>query len=60
MIVPMFIAAFRRADELSLAMEARGYRVDAKNRKRNSVSFGMPEMIALALCTAMCIFQIIV
>lgn len=27
LLVPVFVAAFRRADELSLAMEARGYRV---------------------------------
>lgn len=27
LVVPIFVAAFRRADELSLAMEARGYRV---------------------------------
>lgn len=27
LLVPVFVAAFRRADELSVAMEARGYRV---------------------------------
>lgn len=29
LLVPIFVAAFRRADELSRAMEARGYRIDA-------------------------------
>lgn len=28
LLVPMFVSALRRADELSLAMEARGYRLD--------------------------------
>lgn len=28
LLVPVFVAAFRRADELSLAMEARGYRLE--------------------------------
>ncbi|WP_455138712.1 energy-coupling factor transporter transmembrane component T family protein [Thermophilibacter sp.] len=28
LLVPIFVAAFRRADELALAMEARGYRLD--------------------------------
>ncbi len=30
LIVPLFVSAFRRADELALAMEARGYRIGAK------------------------------
>lgn len=30
LLVPIFVSAFRRADELSLAMEARGYRVDGR------------------------------
>lgn len=30
LIVPLFVSAFRRADELALAMEARGYRLGAK------------------------------
>ena len=30
MVVPIFLAAFKRADELALAIEARGYRTDGK------------------------------
>lgn len=33
LIVPLFISAFRRADELALAMEARGYRLGAKRTR---------------------------
>lgn len=30
LLVPVFVSAFRRADELAIAMEARGYRVDGR------------------------------
>ncbi|MFA6845500.1 MAG: energy-coupling factor transporter transmembrane component T [Sphaerochaetaceae bacterium] len=33
LVIPLFLAAFRRADELSLAMEARGYK-NARERTR--------------------------
>ena len=33
LLIPVFLSAFRRADELSIAMEARGYR-NARNRTR--------------------------
>ncbi|MBM6774833.1 energy-coupling factor transporter transmembrane component T family protein [Olsenella profusa] len=32
LLVPIFVSAFRRADELSVAMEARGYRLDDEPR----------------------------
>ena len=60
LVVPIFIAAFRRADELSLAMEARGYRVDTKQSRKNNVHIGISELIALAVCIALCALQIIV
>ena len=34
LLVPMFVSAVRRADELSLAMEARGYRLDERSAPR--------------------------
>ena len=36
-IYPVFIAAFKRADDLSIAMEARGFR-DAKRRTKKKYS----------------------
>lgn len=33
LIVPLFVSAFRRADDLALAMEARGYRIGAKRTR---------------------------
>ncbi|MDE5985558.1 MAG: energy-coupling factor transporter transmembrane protein EcfT, partial [Eubacterium sp.] len=58
MIVPIFVSAFRRADELSLAMEARGYRVDVDSIKKRSVHFSVSELLALIVCAALCIIQI--
>lgn len=52
MLLPIFLAAFRRADELSLAMEARGYRgakhrtaLKQQNMNRNSYA-------ALLICAS--------
>lgn len=54
MIVPVFLSAFRRADELSLAMEARGYR-GAKNRTAKKAK-GMTgsSWMALLICAVIC------
>lgn len=60
MVVPIFLAAFRRADELSLAMEARGYRVDAKFNKRKAVHIGANEIISFLICCAFLTIQIMV
>lgn len=60
MVVPIFVAAFRRADELSLAMEARGYRVDAKFSKKKKVHIGVNEMISFLICIAFLAVQIMV
>ena len=57
LVVPIFIAAFRRADELSLAMEARGYR-NAKNRtKRKKEPLALDDYTALTVCALICLLQ---
>ncbi|MDE6723721.1 MAG: energy-coupling factor transporter transmembrane protein EcfT [Eubacterium sp.] len=60
MVVPIFVAAFRRADELSLAMEARGYRVDVKFSKHKAVHIGILEIVSVMLCAALLVVQLIV
>lgn len=60
LVVPIFIAAFRRADELSLAMESRGYRVDIKHGSKCSFHIGASEISAFIICTALCVLQIII
>lgn len=49
LVVPVFLAAFKRADELSLAMEARGYRPGSTNKVPRQ-SAGWMEAAALLLC----------
>lgn len=52
LVIPIFISAFKRADELSLAMEARGYqgRREKKRMKREfSVSDGVLLIYSLIL-----------
>lgn len=48
LVVPVFLAAFRRADELSLAMEARGYRGAKKRTKRLKAPFRPADLAAFA------------
>ena len=59
LVVPIFISAFRRADELSLAMEARGYR-NAKNRtKRKKTPLVPSDYTALIVCASICLTQLL-
>lgn len=57
--VPIFLAAFRRADELSLAMEARGYRTDGAAAKPKQQPFAASDAIALLLCAGVCVIEIL-
>lgn len=60
LVVPIFVAAFRRADELSLAMEARGYRVDINQSTKCSFRIGAAEFVSFVVCIALCALQICV
>lgn len=54
LVVPVFLAAFRRADELALAMEARGYRrIKGKIRRRRR-ELSVADLVGLLLCTFLC------
>ncbi|MHB8770437.1 MAG: energy-coupling factor transporter transmembrane component T family protein [Syntrophales bacterium] len=52
LVVPLLLAAFRRADELTTAMEARGYRRGPRTMLRE-LSMGKAD---LAACTLMAVF----
>jgi len=39
-LVPLFISAFRRADDLAIAMEARCFQVGAKRTHLKELKFG--------------------
>lgn len=48
-MVPLFVASFRRADELATAMEARGYRGGKGRTKMRELSFATSDFVTLAL-----------
>ena len=50
-LVPLFVSAFRRADELALAMEARCYRGGQGRTRMKETRFGILDLWA-ALLTA--------
>ena len=46
MLVPLFISAFRRADELAVAMESRCYRGGNERTRLNPIKFKKIDLIA--------------
>jgi energy-coupling factor transport system permease protein len=48
-MVPLFVAAFRRADELAIAMEARGYRGGKGRTKMKELSMTSADVVAMAV-----------
>ena len=58
MAVPIFLSAFRKADELALAMEARGYRAGAKRARRAAKPLRAGDYAALMICCAVCAVEI--
>ena len=58
LLVPVFLSAFKRADELSMAMEARGYR-DARHRtKKERQPMRVVDWLAIMICAALCALEI--
>ncbi len=53
LIVPLFVSAFRRADELALAMEARGYRIGALRTRMHEDSIKASDWAALTFILAL-------
>lgn len=51
-MVPLFVASFRRADELAVAMEARGYRGGAGRTRMKELRFGYRDALAGAAALA--------
>lgn len=61
LVIPIFLTAFKRADELSLAMEARGYRGAGSRTKKSKKPFSVQDFAAagvyvLICCTAIFVF----
>ncbi|MBI2914496.1 MAG: energy-coupling factor transporter transmembrane protein EcfT [Firmicutes bacterium] len=48
MLIPLFVGAFRRADELAVAMEARAYRGGTGRTRMQPLSMSVPDVLVLA------------
>lgn len=59
-LIPLFVGAFRRADELAVAMECRCYNCDSERTSYRRYSFGKYDMAALLCAAALCIALIII
>lgn len=53
LLVPLFISAFRRADELAIAMEARCYRGGEGRTRMHELAYSAKDHVALALVLAL-------
>ena len=51
LLVPLFINAFRRADELAIAMEARCYRGGENRTRLNELKLDRKDILAISLST---------
>ncbi len=51
--VPLFVSAFRRADELATAMECRCYQGDVHRTKLKSLKFGLVDLFGFLLMLAL-------
>ncbi len=49
-LIPLFISAFRRADELAMAMECRCYRGGAGRTRLKVLKFGKNDFLCLGFC----------
>ena len=50
LLVPMFVISFKRAEDLSNAMEARGYVIGAKRTRIDELKFKALDYVAFVLC----------
>jgi energy-coupling factor transport system permease protein len=53
-LVPLFVSAFKRADELATAMEARCYNGGKNRTKLHPLQMRRTDWLALLLCAAIC------
>lgn len=59
LLVPLFVSAFRRADELAMAMEARCYRGDVNRTKMKKLEYGKNDYIAYSVVIGVTILVIL-
>ena len=53
LLIPLFVSAFRRADELATAMECRCYHAGEGRTRMKELHFAARDAVALVLCAAL-------
>ncbi len=59
LLVPLFISAFRRADELAMAMEARCYRGGEGRTRMKQIHFAPRDAVAVLVMAALGTYLIV-
>ena len=59
LLVPLFVGAFRRADALAIAMEARCYRGGENRTRMHMLRFGPQDLVAVTVVAAAAAFALI-
>lgn len=59
-LIPLFVSAFRRADELAVAMECRCYNTEASRTSYRRFSFGKYDLYALLYALAMSVILLVI
>ncbi len=59
-LIPLFVSAFRRADDLAVAMECRCYNADANRSSYRRFSFGKYDLYALLSGVALVIILVVI
>ncbi len=59
LLVPLFVSAFKRADELALAMESRCYRGGENRTKFKILKMGKNDVAAFVIAVAFCVLCMI-
>jgi energy-coupling factor transport system permease protein len=59
LLVPLFVSAFKRADELAIAMEARGYRGGIGRTRLRQLKMSVKDSIVISTCIPLMVFAAI-
>jgi energy-coupling factor transport system permease protein len=59
LLVPLFVSSFKRAEELAIAMEARGYRGGEGRTKYRQLKWGIADSLLMAAMILLTIFLVL-
>ena len=55
-LIPLFVGAFRKADELADALDARCYNASPKRTRMKKMKFAPRDLVAFLIMSAVCVF----